>query len=439
VESEAPSPPARIVRIDAAGAFDARSAHEEPVALLVEVAPPHHPRLIAIGKPHEIDAHPAAARAQRTDLTGSILIPPLVNAHTHLDLTLIGPQPLPPSRRFIDWVGMVRDRRPTDPETIREAVEAGIRLSLAGGVAAVGDIAGAPGGRIATAAFDALAASPLLGVTYLEFFARGAREQTTLDALDQLIPPEPTVRVRPGLQPHAPTTVSRRAFRHAIDIALRHDLPLATHLAETPEEREFISTGAGPQRDLFESLGLWTDDILDDVGPRAALAHHPVAYMQDLLEQATILCAHVNDATDEAIEILARTKTPVVYCPRASAYFHAHAHFEAHRYRDMLSAGVPVCLGTDSIINLPAGSDCPHAGRISTLDEMRFLHTRDRTDPTELLRMATTTGAAALKLDPALFILTEGPIAGLVGIPIDDTPPTLASALLSHANPTRVL
>lgn len=129
---------------------------------------------------------------------------------------------------------------------------------------------------------------------------------------------------------------------------------------------------------------------------------------------APFLVAHVNDADDAAIRTLAHTRASVVYCPRASAYFAADRRFGPHRYRDMLTAGVRVALGTDSVVNL----DTPD--RISILDEMRLLHRRDATDARTLLTMATVNGAAALGLNPGWFRLRTAPqrLAGLISIQI---------------------
>jgi cytosine/adenosine deaminase-related metal-dependent hydrolase len=80
----------------------------------------------------------------------------------------------------------------------------------------------------------------------------------------------------------------------------------------------------------------------------------------------------------------------------------------------MLAAGLTVAVGTDSIVNLPAGTD-----RISPLDEIRFLHARDGTDPMTLLEMATVHAARALGIDDrAVRIAPESAPLGLVAVPV---------------------
>lgn len=126
-----------------------------------------------------------------------------------------------------------------------------------------------------------------------------------------------------------------------------------------------------------------------------------------------MLVAHVNDATDEAIGILAGSRATVVYCPHASEYFGAHRHFGPHRYRDMLAAGVRVALGTDSIVNLPDGDG------LSVLEEMRLLYRRDGTRPELLLGMATVNGGAAVLGSEQGFAFSggrDGEAARLIGM-----------------------
>jgi cytosine/adenosine deaminase-related metal-dependent hydrolase len=248
-----------------------------------------------------------------------------------------------------------------------------------------------------------------------------------------------------GRQPHAPTTVSLANY-HMLYCSLPSllKMPMATHLGETPEEHEFVATGGGQHAEFLRSLGLWDASILetelvcDDLAlDGVGCGKTPVQHLAPALEMTRYLCAHVNDASDEDIAILARTESTVAYCPRASDYFKAHDYFGPHRYRDMLEAGINVCLGTDSIINLPPGTD-----RLSTLDEMRFLYRRDKTLPLTLLQMATINGAKALGLDEQTYSFTPGaPIAGVVAVPFSPVAglSPLAAALSSDTPPELLL
>jgi aminodeoxyfutalosine deaminase len=382
--------------------------------------------ILALGSDQEVGHHPAAVHARELLLPSSVIVPGLVNAHTHLDLTHIGPQPHDPTDGFVAWVEMIRRARLRDDDAIARSVARGVELLLAGGTVAVGDIAGSPQGELKLAPRRALRESPLRGVSYVECFGIGRNEEKLRERLGNLLHAHADAfapaheRVRLGLQPHAPNTVSLPNYRWVLEQSAQLGAPVCTHLAETPEEREFVARGTGPQRQLLESLGLWDDRILEHLGR----GQHPVRHMEPILAVAPMLAAHCNDCPDEALEILARTGASVAYCPRASEYFGASRHFGPHRYRDMLAAGVNVCLGTDSLVNLPPHAADPLRGGISILEEMRLLARRDSIPADLLLKMGTVNGARALHLPTDLFRLAPGrDLAGLLGIPVDTVGP----------------
>ncbi len=426
----------QITRYEALAAVDAAGFEVAPASLLVERLEGRGIRLLAAGTPEQTRGHPAWGHARVVSLPRSVLIPGLVNAHTHLDLTHIGPRPFEASGGLVGWVGMIGQQRHVASDAIAASVRRGIELSLAGGTVAVGDIAGAPLGRPSLAPFRALAESRLAGVSFLEFFGIGNRLAASMEGLGGVLDSFPSEgdRVRLGLQPHAPNTIDLALYRYAAEEAVRRGLPLCTHLAETPEEREFVARGTGPQRVMLERLGIWDESILEHVGKGL----HPVEHLAGVLGAAPFLVAHVNDCDDAAIRTLARTGTSVAYCPRASAYFGAERHFGPHRYREMLSAGINVALGTDSIVNLPAGA-AGSAG-MSILDEMRFLHRRDGTDARLLLAMGTVNGARALGLEAGAFTFgAGGELAGLVSVEVEGSADSYGRAILESDAPARLL
>src|SRR5262249_21337481 len=148
----------------------------------------------------------------------SVLIPGLVNAHTHLDLTHIGPRPFDPEAGFVGWVNAVRQGRHLEEAEVAASGRRGGEVwaggggggggGVAGGGAGGGGARGAPQGRPTLAPFRALADSPLAGVSFVEFFGIGNRLAASRERMEGLLSDWPLGgRVRAGLQPHAPNTV----------------------------------------------------------------------------------------------------------------------------------------------------------------------------------------------------------------------------------------
>ena len=406
-------------------------------------------QILAIGPPAEIDAHPQTVDAQTIALPGAVLLPGFVNAHTHLDLTDVGPialQPGDPNEAFGAWLGAIRAHRPADDAAAVQAVRHGVALAEASGVAAVGDIAGSPGPAPRPATVRALVESGMLGVGYLEFFAIGPAEADRLRRLQEAIEQLPNVAsdagCRPGLQPHAPYTVGPGVYTRAVALAAERGLPLSTHLAETLEERRCIADAEGPIRDMLEHLGL--AERIDQIFGQGL---HPIRHLAPALQAAAdagrpFLAAHVADAPDHTLPILARAGATVAYCARTAAFFGTPDRLGPHRYQAMLDAGIQVCLGADSVASLPPEASDPAAGAFGPLAEARLLYTRDAAQPGELLKMITTTPAAALGLDPADFTLRPGGRpAGLVLVQrSNSSPPSSAvEGVFASSAPPRLI
>ena len=339
---------------------------------------------------------------------GHLLLPGLINAHAHLELTAIGPQPY--EGDFVGWVAMLRRHWPDaesgaagaggvgvapfakgpDPAWFAGAAKSGARSAAAAGVQAVGDIA----------RFDAARAARVVaglgGITFIELFGLGPPHHAT--ALARAAQPAD------GFQPHAPYSAGPAVFAAAV----ASGRPVCTHLAETPEEARFVAEATGPFRDLLERIGKWSPGFADAY--RAGRS--PVQWMAPHLRRVPWLLAHANYVDDADIALLAETGASVAYCPVASEYF---GH-RGHRYRDLLDAGVNVCLGTDSVVCQPPGADPTQW--LSVLPQMRHLYRRDGADPARLLEMATGRGRRALGLEDAVTRLCVVPIDGDGGDPL---------------------
>lgn len=341
------------------------------------------------------------------DLQNYLILPALVNAHTHLDLTHIGL--IPYTGNFIDWVEKVAEQRLFDETQIAHSVETGLELSQAGGTGIIGDIAGC--GSLVPA--QVLARSNnIFSVSFIEYFGQGKYQEDTIwkmsdDAI--VLAQMNNDQHHTGLQPHALYSAGIKVYDAAVALAGKYNLSLSTHLSELIEEEMFTRSLSGPWVDFFKKIGKWDPTM-------KAAGKHPVDLLQQYLHKfkktstdtrSGWVTAHVNYADNSHLRILAESGTSVVYCPHASAYF-GHKN---HRYQDMLQCGINVALGTDSILCL----DTPE--RISILDEMAFLYQRDNVDARLLLKMATVNGARALGFDTERATLTVGgEVANLIAV-----------------------
>jgi len=372
--------------------------------------------IVAAGAPSAIPPPHDAIAIERDDL---LVMPALVNAHCHLDLSHLGPAPF--RGDFTEWIDEVRTTRATDDDAIAAATRRGVAFARAGGTALVGDIAGA-GSSVPTAI---LRAEGLSGVSYLEVFGLGRGQGRAIEALRRVAEEAPADAdgVRQGLQPHAPYSCGPEVYRAAAALGR----PLATHLAESPEEERFTRHGTGPLAEMLGRLGVW-DGSIDAPGG------HPVDAVLEWLDGQPCVAAHGNYLEPAHVARLAAAGVSIAYCPRASAYFgHPRDGAAPHAYRALLAAGVNVVLGTDSLACLDT------ADRISVLDEIRFLHRRDGADARLLLRMATTSGARALGFDSASFDFRPGTSAGVIAVSVDrGAADPLVAALASDSAPAWV-
>jgi cytosine/adenosine deaminase-related metal-dependent hydrolase len=365
-----------------------RAAH-----LLTMSSPPIRDGAVVFHDRQILAAGPAAAIRQNhpdaniIDLGDSIILPGLVNAHTHLELSNI--QQLPDPASLVDWILALLQRRSTsDPDAaIHAAVAKGIRESIRHGVTAVGDITLNP-----AISRPLLRDSPLRGVSFGEVLGMAGRaaqmEGRLAAAVDRSHERED---FRTGIEPHAPYSLDLRGYARCLEEARRHDMPLTTHLAESPDEAPFLNDHSGPFRHkLWETIAAWTNDVSRAPGgPIRAMAS------LGLFDYPTLL-AHANYADDDELDILARGKASIVYCPRTHAYF-GHP---PHRFVDMLSRGINVAVGTDSTASSPD---------LNLMDDLRLIHRqRPDVDPMTIFEMATVQGAKALRMENRIGRIAPG-------------------------------
>jgi cytosine/adenosine deaminase-related metal-dependent hydrolase len=328
---------------------------------------------------------PAGIRTPDVDFGNAAIIPGLVNAHTHLDLTgargAVSPGP-----DFVGWLRQViAHRRTQNADGIAADIRTGLEESLRFGTTLIGDIAAG------SSSWSALVDAPIWAVCFREVL--GLPHTRVMAAWAEVVEwakehPD-TSTCRAGVSPHAPYSVHKAMIEAAARL-----WPVCIHLAETTDERELLDRHDGPFVPFLSELGVWDPDSL-------APSWDWIVWKASRSPAA--LFAHGNYLPPQ-------TRLPpnatVVFCPRTHAAF-GHP---PHPFRELMANGVRIALGTDSLASNPD---------LDVLAEARFI--RERYPDVlgdQLLRMATLNGAEALGFGRVTGSLEAGKSADLVVVPM---------------------
>ena len=365
----------------------------------------HDGRIVAAGSRESFDY------AQDTrDLGNVVLLPGLINAHVHLELSWLRGR-VPPAAKFTDWVKqLVLTRRsverPDDPAVV-EPLKAAIRELQASGTVAVGDISNslASPGPMRDAGLDGLVFHELLGF----------RERDGA-LIDRARAERAAAAMRVSLAPHAPYSTSPELFRAIRKAVNESGCPImSVHLGESAEESELLVTGTGPWRGMLELIGVWRDDwTIPGCGP--------VEYLDGLgvIDDKTLV-VHGVQFDDVALARLAALGATLVTCPRSNQWVGVGMPPIERFYR----SGVAVAIGTDSLASVE------DLNLFSELKAMRWI--APNVPAQALLESATLVGARALGLADELGSLTPGKRAEILAIelpgPVDDVEAFLVSGV----------
>jgi cytosine/adenosine deaminase-related metal-dependent hydrolase len=331
-------------------------------------------RIAAIGR-RRLTGNPPSG--QSIDLDDAIILPGLVNAHTHLEFSDLE-RPLDAEGGLPGWIARVvalRRARPSGLEEVARlarSLRAGLAESLEAGVTTIGEIATAvPRGGYPSIGPRVRVYREALGLSFTGGSLPGAIARD-LDRLGDSA----------GISPHAPMTVSSALGRGLLREAARRGLPVTMHLAESLAELAYVTGGGGPFRKLFATLGAWPADRPPPVLPPSDWISRLARVRRGSVVHGTFL-GEPPDAT--ALDRLARhrDRLGVVVCPRTTRLLSG----QLPPVRQFLAAGVRVALGTDSRASNPD---------LSVLAEAREIAGSGVVSPAETLPMLTRDAAWAL-------------------------------------------
>ncbi len=350
--------------------------------------------------------------SSRSSSMRTAILPGFINLHSHLELT-----GLMRSRHLISnkfgfpfWLFNIALLRPKRLKSQLKWVRYGTYISLKGGTTTLADVS------YNNQSWQALRNLPIRKICFAELIGKGKSVQTQLDVLrhlrtedDFIKPPEFFI----GLAPHAPYSTDEEIYRESLKVAEKHNIYITTHLAEDLSEVEFIKSGEGPWRFALKKMKL-----LDKNFKGYGISPVEWAKSVGLVDYPKALLVHLNYVDDNDIQILAKGRASVVFCPQASRYF----NHPPHKYAEMIEAGVNVTLGTDSFI----------CSSPSMIDQGRVLYQEKKLCAEKIFETFTINSAQAIGLQDLIGTVESGKLADLVIVEIPNIGKPVLDVLFSE-------
>jgi 5-methylthioadenosine/S-adenosylhomocysteine deaminase len=331
-----------------------------------------------------------------------VLIPGLVNLHTHAAMTLL--RGLADDLPLMDWLQnhiWPAEAKHVSPQFVHDGTLLACAEMLRGGITCFNDMYFYPKAAAEAALASGMRAS--IGLITLDFPTAYAAD--TDDYLAKGLAVRDEFREEPlisfCLAPHAPYTVNDRSFAKVLTLAEQIELPIHVHLHETAQE---------------------IDDSMRDFGVR------PIERLHQLgLLSPGLIGVHAVHLSIEEIKLLAEHGCSVAHCPSSNLKLASGIA----PITDLLSQGVNIGLGTDG-----AASN----NRLDLFQEMRLAALlakgqsgrADAINAHQALRMATLSGAQALGLDSTIGSIVPGKAADLCAVSLDDIKLTPCYDPVSH-------
>ena len=356
-------------------------------------------RILDAGRYDELSYVPGAPVVDHGEV---VLIPGVVNAHTHLELSVF--RELGRNRHeggFLSWVrDLLEARSVVGEDAVFESYDEALKELRDFGTAVVADIGNDPQNysRLKSFSGGGLFFLEVLGFSVEninETVAGSDRAKSFMEECEDA----GSLSTSFQLAAHAVYSTSPALIWQVKKLNKRYRKAMSIHVAEHPGELEFLMTGKGECRELLEVRGQWNPSWK---APRCS----PVEYLDSLgvLDKSTI-CVHLVFVEDRDLSLLAGRKVPVVVCPRSNVRLSG----VLPPVKKIINGNLTWGVGTDS---LASNTD------LNLFGEMAVLANDLNLDPEVVVRAATMGGAEVLGISGYFGSLDEGKTADIIKIPV---------------------
>jgi len=347
-----------------------------------------------------------------------VFMPPLVNGHIHLELSHLMPiVPTSSTDSMVSWIEALlrlREQGKFPRQQVVDGIHAAIAEQFACGVALMADI-----GNTFDVCSSGSAQLPEVYRIHEMVAPTIERSAACMEELNSL----PQYH---AVSPHAPYSTASRLIRALKKRSKKHNHIFSMHLAESPDELEFLQSNHGVFREFLDQRNSWDTHITEGKTFKGS-----VHYLRQLdVLDAWTLCVHCVHIDDAEIEILAQANAKVCICAGSNEFLgNGIAPLGT-----MLKKGLLPAVGTDSRAS-------NHS--LDMWKEMRRIQEDNPAVPSmTILQMATLGGARALHRENDLGSLEKGKKPAFLEVQIDNSDSlsdaALADALIARGGPDTI-
>ena len=377
------------------------------------------------------------------DLKNSVLMPGLINLHTHLELTALkgsiinknNPLILSEKTDLVSWIlALIESKKKTSTNNLSLGIKNGIREAISTGTTTIVDLTTRNtiySTSVFGKSFYAIKDIGLRGFVFVEVLnfdssTADSYWKDTYKIIEQMRKDEdPLTSI--GIAPHSIYSVSSKLLKIARDYAIKEKMKMSMHVAESMEEKEFVSKNKGIIKDIYHKKFRWDG--------KRDFKRYPssIEYIdKNGLLSKDLLAVHCVQLTDKDIKIIAEKNTPVVLCPRSNTFISVGiAPFDK-----LASMGITIGFGTDSLASNYS---------LNMWDEMRFAYlfyrktSRANIKAEDIIRCGTINGAKALGISNKVGTLNIGKEADLIAVKLHKKDTDIYRDLLLNTKPDDVL